>query len=139
MKKFSLVIAVVAALVLVTGVLATVNFQVVLSKDQVQVDEKFFVNWIWGNTADSVVYTTTVPAGIYLNSNDDCRAGNGCEITYTMYNSHTGGQSVVTDAKALEIGSFTLITDFCESDGECGHIEVNVDAGHQIFLPVISR
>jgi len=139
MKKFSPILAVALALVLVTSVMAYVNFQVALSKSQLEVDEKFFVNWMWGNSAESVVFTTTIPAGIYLNWTDDCRTGEGCEITHTMYDSHTGGQSVVADAKALEIGSFTLITNYCESDGECGHIEVTVNAGHQIFFPIISR
>src|SRR3990167_6834263 len=86
---FSLVLAVVSTMVVVKNVSGVSDIPVtpvsfMASKTDVAVNERFFLNWIWNtlsNPASSLKLDIHIPNGIYFNWNDECKSGNGCNVS----------------------------------------------------------
>lgn len=105
------------------------RFHFQATKTSVTVEEKFFLNWIWensGNPATQVTFTTNIPKGISLNWNNECQSGNGCQITYTMYKGSGAGQTITTDARGLQSGTYLLTTNFRETGGFSGTQSISI-------------
>jgi len=106
------------------------HFRFISYKTDVLANERFILNWVWdnlSNPASSVTFTVTVPSGISLNYNSEqCRSGNGCEITYTMYKGVGAGQTMVADAFGLYPGQYTLATRYSEVNGSSGVQMINI-------------